>query len=99
MSLDGNKIVCQNYDENVRGVFVINEEEGLHPVGEMEMDLKIQTLIPNDKIVFLTYHMDPSMIIQSSKPPYKTLFFKPGSKKIISLLKKQVNLMLALTNL
>ena len=49
------------------------------------MALNYQTLSPNYKTMLLVHHMELDMITQSSKPPFKTIFFKPESRKTISL--------------
>ena len=62
-------------------MFAIHDEEGLHPVEEIRMAMNYHTLIPNYKIMVLTQHMEPNMITQHANPPFKTVFFKPESRK------------------
>ena len=86
MSLERSKIIYEIDAENIRNMFVIHDQEGFQPLGEREMVIKYQTLIPNDKTMLLVHHMEHDMITQSSKPPFKTVFFKPESRKSISLI-------------
>ena len=54
--------------------------EGIQPLEVRKISLMYQTMSRNEKTLVLTQH------IPNSKPPFKIMFFKPKSRKAISLI-------------